>query len=186
MLPPLSIPPKKPTGVHRLRPSAIKPRKDWGYTLAPLERLASSCSVAFRKCSDDCYIWRAGTLTLAAIQSTMPPLPPIRQPGLAARIHRRTKAPHRTPAFFYAYVFVRCRLPISGGGVWGAARLAGAGGRSANPHTVRHPSFTVPGGDSTQRELTMDVRYAFFRPTLRPGCFIRIGSVVPFCGRRAP
>jgi hypothetical protein len=54
------------------------------------------------------------------------------------------------------------------------------------PHTVRHPLLTVPGGDSTQRELSMDIRYAFRSNGPSPDCLLGVGRVVPFFGSHAP
>jgi hypothetical protein len=124
-------------------------------------------------------------LTMIAAGSTIRPLPPIRQPGLAARITKAHTAPHRTPAFFFARNSSGVACRFLAGGARGAARLAGPWSGPASPHTVRHP-FAVAGGDSTQRELSMETRYAFGGTGTLPGCFVRVGSVVPSSTRSTP
>lgn len=46
--------------------------------------------------------------------------------------------------------------------------------------------YAVAGGDSTQRELPMKNRYAFGGTGTLPGCFVRVGSVVPSSTRNTP
>ena len=46
--------------------------------------------------------------------------------------------------------------------------------------------FAVPGGDSTQRELSMENRSAVGGTEPRCCSLVRIGGVVPCSGRRAP
>jgi hypothetical protein len=94
-------------------------------------------------------------------------------------------APLRKPALFYARTSrgVVCRF--SGGGVRGAARLAGPSVRSANPHTVRHP-FRRSGWRLHAKGVVMENRSAVGGTEPRRCSLIRIGGVVPLSGRRAP
>jgi hypothetical protein len=55
----------------------------------------------------------------------------------------------------------------------------------ASPHTVRHP-FAVAGGDSTQRELSMEIRYASCGTGIPSGRLVRAARVVPSSIRSTP
>ena len=93
-------------------------------------------------------------------------------------------APHRKPAFFYVRnsCGVVCRFLAA---VCGEPQGSPVLGRSANPHTVRHP-FAVAGGDSTQRELSMEIRYASCGTGIRSRRLVRAARVVPSSIRGTP
>ena len=94
-------------------------------------------------------------------------------------------APHRTSAFFYARrsCGAFCRFLAA---VCGEPQGSPVLGRSANPHTVRHPFRVVPGGDSTQRELSMEIRYVYCGTGRSSGRLVRSGGIALSFGRKAP
>jgi len=124
------------------------------------------------------------TLDASRNQVNNPPVAANSATGNSSPNLKAHTAPHRKPALFHARIScgVVCRFLAA---VCGEPQGSPVLEPVCYPHTVRHP-FAVPGGDSTQRELSMDIRYAFCGAGRSPGRFVRVGRVVSGFGRRVP